>query len=73
MKSLQGRHCYKGPHYQGDEKEQAQVVNNMALAVGNLYGLGFRVGEPTTIRYEGVPDLVAVLNAPPTHYDILGM
>lgn len=69
--SINGRHCYKGPHYQGDEKEQAQVVNNMALAVGNLYGLGFRVGEPTTIRYEGVPDLVAVLNAPPTHYDIL--
>jgi hypothetical protein len=47
------------------------TVNNMALSVGNLYGLGYRVGEPKTVRFESVPELLAVVNAPPTHYDVL--
>jgi hypothetical protein len=39
--------------------------------VGNLYGLGYRVGEPKTVRFESVPELLAVVNAPPTHYDVI--
>lgn len=69
--AVNGRHCYRGPHYQEDEDLDTPTINNMALTVGNLYGLGFRVGEPSTVRYEGVPELIAVLNAPPTHYDVL--
>ena len=66
-----GRHCYAGPAYRESEDQQEVTVNNMALSVGNLYGLGYRVGEPKTVRFESVPELLAVVNAPPTHYDVL--
>jgi hypothetical protein len=49
----------------------AGTVNNMALSVGNLYGLGYRVGESIKVRFESVPELIAVINAPPTHFDIV--
>jgi hypothetical protein len=47
------------------------MVNNMALTVGNLYGFGYRVAEPIKVRFESVPELLAVINAPPTHYDVI--
>ena len=47
------------------------MVNNMALSVGNLYGLGYRVGQSIKVRFESVPELIAVINAPPTHFDIV--
>jgi hypothetical protein len=66
-----GRHCYSAPAYRQGEELAAETVNNIALTVGNLYGLGFRVGEPRTVRYESVPELLAVVNVPPSHYDIV--
>ncbi|ELR21968.1 uncharacterized protein ACA1_022850, partial [Acanthamoeba castellanii str. Neff] len=39
--------------------------------VGNLYGLGYRVGKSIKVRFESVPELIAVINAPPTHFDIV--
>jgi hypothetical protein len=50
---------------------EAGTVNNMALSVGNLYGLGYRVGQSIKVRFESVPELIAVINAPPTHFDIV--
>ena len=47
------------------------MVNNMALSVGNLYGLGYRVGQSIKVRFESVPELIAVINAPPTHFDVI--
>jgi hypothetical protein len=66
-----GRHCYAGPAYQRGEDVEAATVNNMALSVGNLYGLGYRVGQSIKVRFESVPELIAVINAPPTHFDIV--
>jgi hypothetical protein len=50
---------------------EAATVNNMALSVGNLYGLGFRVGQSIKVRFDSVPELIAVINAPPTHFDVI--
>ncbi|ELR16392.1 uncharacterized protein ACA1_047930, partial [Acanthamoeba castellanii str. Neff] len=68
---LNGRQCYAGPAYQRGEDVEAGTVNNMALSVGNLYGLGYRVGQSIKVRFESVPELIAVINAPPTHFDIV--
>ncbi len=46
-------------------------MNNMALSVGNLYGLGYRVGQSIKVRFESVPEVIAVINAPPTHFDVI--
>jgi len=71
-----GKHCYQGPGYVANvgggfsELTQASYVpTNIALAVGNLYGRGLRVSQPQHWTVEGVPTLVAVINAPPTHLD----
>ena len=66
-----GRQCYAGPAYQRSEEVEDAVVNNMALSVGNLYGLGYRVGQSIKVRFESVPELIAVINAPPTHFDVI--
>ncbi len=46
-----------GPANRENKDQQEVMVNNMALSVGNLYGLGHGVGEPRTVQFESVPEL----------------
>jgi len=71
-----GKHCYHGPGYVLDigngQTELAQstyVPHNIMMSVGNLYGRGLRVSQPEHWTFEGIPKLIAVINAPPTHLD----
>jgi len=71
-----GKHCYHGPGYIIDAgggltelTQSTYVPSNIALSVGNLYGRGLRVSQPQHWTFEGVPKLIAVIGAPPTHLD----
>lgn len=49
----------------------APDVGRIALAAGPLTGHTVRLGTPRTYRERGVAQILAVINAPPTHYDVL--
>jgi hypothetical protein len=74
-----GKHCYAGPGYVDSDdplvpngRDQNEYIpNNIAMTIGNLYGMGLRVKNPEYWRFEGVPRLMAIINAPPTHVDFI--
>ena len=70
--NMLGKHCYAGPYLHSGQNYQSPVLHNFALTVGNLFARGYRVGAPLKLRLEGYPELVAVINAPPSHVDYIG-
>jgi hypothetical protein len=46
--------------------------DHAALAVGDVFGASIRVGQPTYRRQSEVGGIIAIINRPPTHRDLLG-
>jgi hypothetical protein len=55
-----------------DEESDLSGVRPLAMVAGNFGGNGLRVGSPQRYTRTDIVEPLVILNAPPTHFDVLG-